>query len=660
MCGIAGYLSSAKPASAAILQRMLHAIGHRGPDGLSGSIEAGVALGTARLAIVDVEGGVQPALSDDRKVIVVFNGEIFNYLVLRRELIGQGAAFRSNSEIEVLLKLYLALGRSFVERLKGQFAIAIWDGRDETLNLFRDRFGIRPLFWHKSADTLVFGSEIKALFASGFVPAALNRDAILQTFRFWTVVGDTSAFEGVCQVPPGHMAVFSRRDVKVERYWSWSLPGEKGSLHLGSDEAYFEAFKHEMRASVDRQRMSDVPVGSYLSGGVDSSVLAMLLQQIESGKSLRTYSVSFRDPEYDESSAQSLMAKHFGFDHVTVPIESADIGANFPQVVWQAETPLFRTAAVPLFLLSRRVHEDGRKLVMTGEGADEVLLGYDLFREVSIRRFWGRQPGSAWRGKLLQRLYAYLPQYRNTRYFGMLLEFYRATLSDLGDPHFAMAVRWQNGLGLSDYFSSALQGRAEIYDPISGLEPWLPGCYGQAGDIERAQMIEISTLLSNYLLSSQGDRMSMAHGVEGRYPYLDDDFVAFANRLPRSIKLRGLKDKFILRQSFSDVLPDEIAKRPKVAYQAPDLKGFFADGLCPDYVEALMSRERVEDTGLFNASRVEQLMQKGRTFGLSRVGMRDNMAFTSILSTQLLDEIYVRGNMTFQSDIKTPSTMDLI
>lgn len=660
MCGIAGYLSFVNPARPKTLQRMLRAIGHRGPDSSSGTVQGGVAMGAARLAIVDLAGGAQPAVSEDRNVIAVFNGEIFNYLELRRRMISEGAAFSSHSEIETLLKLYLLHGRSFVEKIKGQFAIAIWDGRNETLNLFRDRFGIRPLYWHKSGEGVTFASEIKSLFASGFVPASLNRDAILQTFRFWTVAGDTSAFEGVFQLPPGHMAVCNRNGVKVERFWQWSIPGEITNLQLDSDEAYFERFADEMRAAVSRQRMSDVPLSSYLSGGIDSSVLAVLLQQIEGGGSLRTYSVSFEDTEYDESSAQTLMARHFGFDHATVHIDSADIGTYFPQVVRQAETPLFRTAAVPLFLLSRRVHDDGRKVVMTGEGADEILLGYDLFREVSIRRFWSRQPDSACRGRLFQRLYAYLPQYRNPRYLAMVMEFYRATLDDPGDPHYAMAVRWQNGQALSSYFGPALRDAAQRYDPLSGLEPWLPDGYDRADDIDRAQMIELSTLLANYLLSSQGDRMSMAHGVEGRYPYLDDDFVEFAARLPRSVKLRGLKEKFVLRRAFSGLLPDEVVNRPKVAYQAPDLKGFFTNGQCPDYVDVLMSRERIDETGLFNADHVEQLMHKGRSFNLPRVGTRDSMAFTLILSIQLLDDIFVRGNMGFRSDIGTPSSMDLV
>ncbi|MBF0582701.1 MAG: asparagine synthase (glutamine-hydrolyzing) [Magnetococcales bacterium] len=662
MCGIAGYLSFTVAACPSILERMLLSIGHRGPDSLSGSVVGRAALGTARLAVVDIEGGVQPALSIDRKVIVVFNGEIFNYLELRKNLKRHDIAKGTNSEVETILDLYLWYGREFVHRIKGQFAIAIWDGRDETLTLFRDRFGIRPLFWHRGQDALLFGSEIKALFASGFVSASLNLDALLQTFRFWTVAGDTSPFAGIFQVPPGHMAICTSESVRLEKYWSWPIPHPEGTLQLDSDEDYFEAFAHEMRAAVDRQRMSDVPVGSYLSGGVDSSVLALLLQEMGDGQRLKTYSVSFGDPEYDESSSQNLMVKYASFDHTAVHIDSEDIGKNFPQVVWQAETSLFRTAPVPLFLLSRKVHEDGRKVVMTGEGADEILLGYDLFREVMIRRFWSRQPNSKWRGHLLQHLYAYLPQFRNSRYLGMIMEFYRPTLVDPGSGHYAMMVRWRNGQALAGYFGGELQERSHAYEPLSTIEPWLPEKYAQSGDIEQAQIIELSTLLANYLLSSQGDRMTMAHGVEGRYPYLDEDFVAFAAQLPRSLKLRTLKDKFVLRNAFRNKLPQEVVNRPKVAYQAPDMRGFFVNGKCPEYVEYLLGRERIKDTGLFNDSWVERLVNKGRQSSNHRlrISMSENMAFVMILSTQLLDEIFVRGNLCLTSDIHTKTRMDLI
>ncbi len=296
-----------------------------------------------------------------------------------------------------------------------------------------------------------------------------------------------------------------------------------------------------------------------------------------------------------------------------------------------------------MLLLSRRVHQDGIKVVMTGEGADEILLGYDLFRETAIRRFWSRDPDSEWRGSLLKRLYAYLPQYRNSRYFNLLLDFYRPTLPDRDDPHYAMAVRWANGRALEPFFSDDMRAFVGRYDPVSELDKWLPPGYTDAGDIDRAQCVEVLTLMTNYLLSSQGDRMSMANSVEGRYPYLDHHFVEFAARLPKRIKLRGMKDKFILRNAFKAVVPEAVRERPKVAYQAPDLAGFISDGRAPDWVEELLTPARIKETGLFDPDRVSRLLSKGKSHKLSRIGTRDNMAFVLVLSTMLLDEFFVRG-----------------
>lgn len=643
MCGIAGYVSNQERASADVLHAMLSAMEHRGPDHFGGFVEDNVAIGSARLSIVDLEGGAQPAVSDDRKVVLAFNGEIYNYQTLRGQLQSKGVSFKTNSEVETLLHLYLEHGTRMFELLNGQFAVSVWDGRNDSLVLARDRVGIRPLFWHKSDDGLIYGSEIKVMLAHPSIKVRLNAASLVQTFRFWTNVGETSAFEDIQQIPPGHFAVFKGGKTDLKRYWHWPLPEQVEPLVLGSDEEYFESFREQLDNSIERRRMADVPVGSYLSGGVDSSVIATSLKRLVGNDKLKTYSVTFADPEYDESEAQNLVASHCGLSHSALEINSQDIGEVFPDVVRHAETPLFRTAPAPLYLLSKRVHDDGLKVVMTGEGADEVLLGYDLFRETLIRRFWSRDPGSSWRPMLMQRLYHYLPQYRNKRYLNLLLDFYRPTLTDDDDKHYAMKVRWENGRALEGYFSADMKDFADGYDPASALDPWLPEGYERTDDISRAQSVEASTLLGNYLLSSQGDRMSMAHSVEGRYPFLDHTFIEYAARLPRSIKLRGLKDKFIMRQAYAHQMPEAASNRPKVAYQAPDLKGFMIDGKAPDYVEELMSPERIKDVGLFDADRVTQLMTKARTFNLSRVGTRDNMAFVLVLSTMLLDETFVRN-----------------
>ena len=658
MCGIAGYISS-EAADADVLHKMLAAIGHRGPDGFSGFVEGPLAMGTARLAIVDLAGGTQPAVSENRKVALVFNGEIFNYMELRAELGRKGVSFRTRSEVETLLHLYLEFGLAFLSRLNGQFAMAIWDGRQNRIHLCRDRFGIRPLFFCKlSGRGIAFASEAKGLFAHGKVAASIAPESLGQTFRLWTNVGNTSAFRGVRQVPPAHVLTLDADgNESLTQYWEWQFPDEIEPIMLPSDEDYFSMFRAEFDSAIQRQRMADVAVGCYLSGGVDSSVVAARLAASQDAHT--TYSVSFQDAEYDESSAQRTIAAHLGVTSITEEVSNAAIAAVFPQVVWQAETPLFRTAPAPLFLLSKRVHADGVKVVMTGEGADEMLLGYDLFREVEIRQFWSRQPDSLWRPNLLSRLYSYLPQYRNPRYFGMIKDFYRHTL-DTGSRHFAMSVRWSNGKALEQYFSADMKAFAQDYDPVTELDRWLPASYGSTGHVSRAQCIEIQTLLSNYLLSSQGDRMSMAHGVEGRYPYLDNKFVDFVTRLPRRIKLRGLKDKFILRNAFKDTIPDTVRMRPKVAYQAPDIRAFFSAGRAPDYVSDLLAPAKIREAGFFDPDKVSFLFKKGLTYQLDRAGTRDSMAFTLILSTMLLYDIFVLGNRSMSPDIRIPSTLTLV
>lgn len=644
MCGIAGFVDPGAAAQPDLLKRMLRSLEHRGPDALSGIVEGGAALGAARLSIVDLEGGKQPAYTADRKVAVVFNGEIFNFRRLRRKLMADGHRFDGESEVETLLQLYLAFGEAMFDEIRGQFAIAIWDGRRGQLLLCRDRVGIRPLYWTRDGGGVAFASEIKALAQLPGVSLRIDKRALLQTFRFWTNVNETSAFAGVHQIPPGHYLRVGNDTTELVRYWEWPVPGTLEPLRLASDNEYQAALVEELDRAVKRQAMADVPVASYLSGGIDSSAIAHLFSTRLKPKPLRTYSVGFEDPEYDETEAQQMMVEANGFDHVGIRVASSDIAEVFPEVVRHAETMLFRTAPAPLYLLSRRVRSDGYKVVMTGEGADEVLLGYDMFRETKIRRFWGRQPDSKWRGRLISRLYSYLPQYRNPRYLALLLDFYRPFLADTGDPHFAMAVRWANGKALEGYFGPALHDVAATYDPLEDLEAALPSRYLDGDDIDRAQCIEGHSLLANYLLSSQGDRMSMAHSVETRYPYLDEDFIAFAARLPRSVKLRGLRDKYVLREAFSGRLPEAIARRPKVAYQAPDLKAFFIDGSAPDYVNELLDQRALSDAGYFNPERVALLVKKARTHNLDRVGVRDNMAFVLVLSTMLLYETFVKGS----------------
>jgi asparagine synthase (glutamine-hydrolysing) len=642
MCGIAGIIGpQAADEGQARLRAMLGQITYRGPDECTGSTGDGFAIGAARLSIVDLVTGTQPAISDDGRIFVVFNGEIFNYLELRSALSQRGCTFRSNSEVEVLLRLYQEHGVDMVRMLNGQFAVAIWDGARDVLHLLRDPFGIRPLFWWSDGRSAIFASEIKALLANDQVQVAIDARALVETVRYWTVVGDRTMFANIKQVPAGHTLSWKNGAARLERYWDWPFSHTVEPLRLGSDQDYFDAFRDSFAAAVRRQTMADVEVGAYVSGGIDSSAVVHHLAAASGERGLSTFSVGFDDAAFDESAAQLEVVRHYRTRHHEVRVGARDIADNFPTAVQHAETALFRSAPVPMYLLSRETHAAGLKVVMSGEGADEILLGYDLFREVKVRRFWARNPQSKWRGHLLRRLYDYLPQYKNPRHFNLLLDFYRPTLTQVEDPYYAMAVRWANSKALEACFSREVQALAAAYGPAE-LAAWLPDGYADADDVERAQSIEVITLLSNYLLSSQGDRMSLANSVEGRYPFLDLEFVRFAARLPRRLKLRGLKDKFILRESYRGRIPESARTRKKFAYQAPDKQAFFHDGAPATWVADLLTPERIAEDGIFDPQFVTQYCLTPPPRDSGRQGFRNNLLFMVVLSTTLLIEQFVR------------------
>ncbi len=644
MCGIAGIVAPMSADEAGErLQLMLEQIAYRGPDEFTGAVEGGFAVGTVRLAIVDLLTGTQPAISDDGKIFVVFNGEIFNYRELRASLSARGHVFRSNSEVEVLLRLYQEYGLAMAAMLNGQFAVAILNRDTGAVHLFRDPFGIRPLFWWSDGQSVVFASEVKSLLVNREVTVTLDLKGLMQTVRFWTVVGERTLFSGIRQVPAGHTLTWQPGKVALERYWDWPFSDTVAPLVLKNDAEYCEAFDAAFSNAVKRQSMADVEVGAYVSGGIDSSVIVHHLGRLSGTRPLSTFSVAFDDAAYDESEAQEAVVQHYRTRHHTERIRAADIAGDFPAAVVHAETALFRSAPVPMYRLSRAVRETGIKVVMSGEGADEILLGYDLFREAKIRRFWARNPDSRWRGQLMRRLYDYLPQYQNPRYFNLMLDFYRPTLADVGDPHYAMAVRWNNGRALEACFSRDVQGLVRSYDPTAELNAWLPAHYDEAGDVERAQSIERMTLLGNYLLSSQGDRMALAHGVETRYPYLDLEFVRFAAQLPSRLKLRGLKDKFILRRTYEGQIPEAVRNRKKFAYQAPEKKAFFPGGTLVAWAADALSRERIVRDGIFDPDYIERYCLTPPARDGGRQGFRANMLFMLVLSTNLVVDGFVRA-----------------
>jgi asparagine synthase (glutamine-hydrolysing) len=372
-------------------------------------------------------------------------------------------------------------------------------------------------------------------------------------------------------------------------------------------------------------------VGAYLSGGLDSTLTTALVGRV-AGDRLRSFSIAFDDAEFDESPYQQEASSFLRTQHSKVTISRADIAEVFPQVIQHTEQPIVRTAPVPMFLLSQLVNESGFKVVLTGEGADEVLGGYDIFKEAKIRRFWGTNLNSKWRPLLLKRLYPYLQDFQRQS-AANLKHFFRVTPEDLASPLFSHLPRWALTARLKLLFSADFRAAIGKYDALGEIEEALPSGFGSWTHFAQAEHLETKYFLPGYLLSSQGDRMAMAHSVEGRYPFLDYRVVEFAAKLPVHLKMKVLNEKYLLKLACKELVPESILARRKQPYRAPDGRCFF-EASAPSYVTELLSPCAIKETGIFDARAVSALVGKFRASKASSV--KDDMALIGVLSTQLL------------------------
>ncbi len=646
MCGICGVVSLRGPLVLAprAAERMIGALRHRGPDEFGAWRDEHALLGHARLSIIDLAGGQQPMSTADDRYWITYNGEVFNYLELREELAARGHVFRTRCDTEVLLQAYVTWGDACVERFNGQFAFAIWDRVAHRLFLARDRYGVRPLYVARAGDALVFASEVKALLAWPGGDRRLEPARVAEAFTYWVTVPPATVFAGVAQLPPGHVATCSGADtvadpppsplpdcLAMRRYWHPDfLPAREDTRFVPRDER--RAMIRDVRevledAAVIRLR-SDVPVGAYLSGGIDSSAIAALIHTT-TDRRLKTFSVGFTDHDFDETPWQRAMAAHLGTDHHTVTVDGAQIAACLADVVWHAESPLLRTAPAPLFALSRLVRDEGYKVVLTGEGADEVFAGYDIFREAKVRAFWARDPRSEARSLLLTRLYPYLAQSPPQ----FLRRFYGQGLDHVDDPFFSHRPRFGNGAMMTTFLAEAALADLRASAPEERLVRSLPAGFAGWGTVARAQYLEMTTFLAGYLLSSQGDRMLMGNSVEGRFPFLDHRVADVASRLPASVKLPGLREKDLMRAAVADLLPPGIASRPKLPYRAPDLACFGCEA-GRDLVNTWLSPAAVAATGFWRPEQVASLRRKWQEGRLTAA--RETMALVGVVTTQML------------------------
>ena len=624
------------------MDRMVTAIQHRGPDSQGVHVEPGVGLGHARLSIIDLSpSGRQPMPNVDGSLWITFNGEIFNYIELRQDLEAKGCRFLSTSDTETILHSYAEKGVRCVEDFNGDFAFAIWDKRNDRLMLARDRMGVRPLYYTIQGGALVFASEVKALLQFPGVSAELDPIALDQCFTFWFPMAPRTPFKQIRELPPGHVLIADGPNITVEPYWKLEYPhfAEDRVPAPGEEESLAEELAALLIDATRIRLRADVPVGAYLSGGLDSSALTALIRTFSSNR-LRTFSVGFESQEFDETAFQQEMVRALNTDHASTICTREEIGRTFPEVVRHMERPVLRTAPAPLYKLAQLVREDGFKVVLTGEGADEVLAGYDIFKEAKIRRFWARRPESAWRPLLLRRLYPYLSGVQNQSQ-AYLQAFFGMGLDTPDDSLFSHLPRFASTSKSKAFFSDELRESLTGYDAMDDLRGSLPAEFRAWHPLSQAQYLETAHLLPSYILSSQGDRVAMAHAVEGRFPFLDHRVAEFAARIPTRLRIKVLTEKNMLRKAVGKYLPPAIARRPKQPYRAPDSQSFFGPH-APEYVEDLLSADSIAAAGYFRPDAVARLVKKCKT--LPQISGTDNQALVGIISTQLLHHQFVESS----------------
>jgi asparagine synthase (glutamine-hydrolysing) len=646
MCGIAGIIDlggrRAPPEGA--IQRMSRALVHRGPDEEGFLERPGVALASRRLSIVGLADGQQPMTNEERNVFVVFNGELFDYVERRADLAQRGHRLVTHCDTEIIPHLYEEYGEGVWAQLRGQFAIAIWDERTRKLQLGRDRFGIAPLYWSRQDDWLLFASEIKGLLASGMVPVRPDRRGLDHVFTFSALPGPRTCFEGVQLLTPGRYLPIAPDEnsgagveIRERAYWEMNFPNEGEEERGDNAKKLVDDFEKVLLQAVDERLRADVPVGAYLSGGVDSSMIVAMACRLK-GPAINTYTVSVDDTALNELSAANLSARHIGTKAPIVQeFRHSDAIEAYPKLIVAAEAPVIDTACAALLQLAARVHSNGQKVVLTGEGADEWLVGYPWYKAHKLISYLDIVPGLPLSG-VARRAYlrlAKVPHFPNT--------WRREVEQSVGG-----ANAWIDSYGLLAisklrFYSAPMREMLAQYNawtelefPIERARRWHP--------LHRGIWIAARVLLAGHLLQAKGDRVAMHSSVEVRPPFLDEDVFDFVARLHPRWKLRGLRDKHLLRLLAERWIPKVVARRQKVIFRAP-LDAFHIEPE-PPYVGELLSDESLKRTGYFDIGEVRRWrkdFRKMRAGSLPRLSVE--MGLAAVVATQLWHHTYMGGGL---------------
>ena len=625
MCGIVGIvgLNPLERVDETRLKRMRDVLRHRGPDGEGLWADGAVGLGFRRLAIVDVEGGAQPMANEDGSVWIVFNGEIYNHAALRPWLESRGHRYRTRSDTETIVHLYEEEGERCVERLQGMFAFAVWDRARERLLLARDRLGIKPLYYAQTERELVFASEIKAILAGGARRPAFNTAVLPEFLANRFVAGTETFFHGVQKLLPGRTLTWSRADGLAERRY-WRVPTElddSGTLVGVAGEV-----RTELEAAVRSHLMSDVPLGLFLSGGIDSSALAALMAPM-AAEPIRTFSVGFADADANELPYARLVARAVGAVHREVVVSPTEFFGALGPLIWHEDEPIAFTSSVPLYFVSRLAREDV-KVVLTGEGSDELFLGYHRYRVTA----WNDRASRIYGGLLPAALRAGVRRRVDRLPFPLRRYAARTFLALEPGPRELFCENFA-------VFPTAMQRRL-LADPmlLAARDPYADAlrCYedGAGGTLERMSQADLQTYLVELLMKQ--DQMSMAASIESRVPFLDHRFVEFAAAIPGRLKVRGWRTKAVLREALRDLVPREILTRPKMGFPVP--VGRWLRGRFWPLVEELVLGREALGRGLFEPAELRRLAEAHRA-GAAEHGDR----LWLLLNLEIWQRIFLDG-----------------
>lgn len=595
MCGICGVYNggSQEAASPQLIDQMTHLIEHRGPDDSGAHLDGPLGLGFARLSIIDLSGGHQPMCNETGDVWIVFNGEIWNYKTLRQELLARGHAFRTNSDTETIVHAYEEYGVDCIARLHGMFGLAIWDGPRKRLLLARDKAGKKPLYYSiVDGGDIVFGSEIKSLLTHPRVKREANTQALTDFLSVRYVPAPATLFANIYKVLPGHWLLYEDGKVHEECYWDYTFgPTEERPI---AD--YLDGIRRHVYRSVEERMMADVPVGSMLSGGVDSSIISGIMSKLTDHK-VKTFAVAFDHPDYSELPYARMVAEHFGTDHHELIVKSSDMTRYWPLLTWHRDEPVSEPSDIGVYLISKLARQHV-KVVLSGEGGDELFAGYPKYVVDWLAKYYHILPPSV-RNQVI------MPTIERLPYSMRKL---KQAARNISAP---APQRWMNWFGIfngklkEDLLSPATQAAIDM-DSSRQFRYWLAK-NPQRDDLSSMLYLDTKIWLPDNLLM-KGDKMTMAASLEQRIPLLDYQLTEYAASIPSHLKIKDLKAKYMLKRAFADFLPEPILTRKKMGFNVPT-GIWFREGQ-RDLISQLLLSERIRDRGYFNNDFIAHMVRE--------------------------------------------------